>query len=152
MTDMIGPLSEHFTWAEATHSETAIRLGIDNTPPLSVRGNIRATAAKMDRLRKFVGQPIHVTSWYRCFDLNRALRSQDNSAHVQGWAVDFVAPRYGTTSDLFRLLAPLALDMGCDQVIQEFAQSPRGGWIHVSFDPRGRGQKLVIDGSGTRLA
>ena len=76
MTDMLEPLSEHFTWAEATHSETAIRLGIDNTPPLSVRGNIRSTAAKMDRLRKFVGQQIQVTSWYRCLDLNRALRSQ----------------------------------------------------------------------------
>ena len=152
MTDMIGWLSEHFTWAEATHSEPAIRLGIDNTPPLSVRGNIRATAAKMDRLRKFVGQPIHVTSWYRCFDLNRALRSRDNSAHVQGWAVDFVAPRYGTTEQLFDLLAPLALDMGADQIIREFAGSARGGWVHVSFDPRARGQKLVIDGSGTRFA
>ncbi len=152
MSDMIDPLSEHFTWSEATHSETAIRLGIDNTPPLSVRVNIRTTAAKMDRLRKFVGKPVHVTSWYRCVELNRALRSRDNSAHVQGWAVDFVAPSYGSTEQLFDLLAPLALDMRADQIIREFAGSARGGWVHISFDPRGRGQKLVIDGSGTRFA
>ena len=145
-------LSEYFSWHEATHSETAVRLGIDNNPPAAVRDNIRHTAERMDRLRRFVGWPLWVTSWYRCLPLNRALNSPASSAHVQGFAVDFVSPGYGSTAQLFELVSALAIDMGADQVIQEYAGSARGGWVHVSFDPRGRGQKLVIDGNVTRFA
>lgn len=144
-------LSEFFTWDEALHSETAVRLGIDNTPPPTVRDNIRHTAERMDRVRRLIGRPVWVTSWYRSPALNRAIGSKDTSAHVQGFAVDFVSPGYGPVAQLFDLLAPLAVDLGADQVIREFADSPRGGWVHISFDPRARGQKLVIDSSGTRF-
>jgi hypothetical protein len=49
----------------------------------------------------------------------------EDSQHMKGEAVDFIAPKYGTPLDVARHLA--ASDLRFDQIIFE------GTWVHISF-------------------
>ena len=64
----------HFTLQELTRSDTARRLGINNTPPASAIQALHALVNDvLDPLRDAWGGPIRVTSGYRCPALNRAV-------------------------------------------------------------------------------
>lgn len=147
-----GMVSGWFAWEETYASETAERLGIDNTPPAAVRPSIVVTAHHMDRVRKLLAAPVLVSSWYRSLALNRAIGSKDTSQHVAGVAVDFRAPQYGSPAKVFDYLRALRHDLAIDQLILEFAHRPSGGWVHISFTDAPRFQALIIDDQGTRLA
>lgn len=139
-------LTPHFTLAELTASETAARLGIDNTPPLAVMADLRATALMLEKVREILGGPILISSGYRCLALNRALRSKDTSAHVAGRAVDFTCPSFGTALQVAQRLAQRQAELEFDQLIHEF-----GRWVHIGRAAGApRGQLLTIDASGTR--
>lgn len=138
-------LTPHFSLEELTFSETATRLGIDNTPPGNVMSALRRTAVFMEDVRARLGAPINISSGYRCLALNRALRSRDTSQHVLGEAVDFTAPRFGSPRQIVDVLQDS--DIPYDQLILEF-----GRWVHISFSGRNRRQALVIDNNGTREA
>lgn len=138
-------LTPHFSLEELTFSETATRLGIDNTPPANVMSALRRTAVFMEDVRTRLGAPIHISSGYRCLLLNRALKSKDTSQHVLGEAVDFTAPRFGTPRQIVDVLQDSEIPF--DQLILEF-----GRWVHISFSGRNRRQALVIDNNGTREA
>ena len=135
-------LSQHFTLEEATHSGLAIRLGITNQPSEACIERMRDAAGQMEAVRTLLGGvKIWVTSWYRCLALNRALRSADTSAHIQGWAIDFVAPPFGTPLQVCRAILDAHILM--DQLIYE------GSWVHISFNPRGWQQALTAHFSPT---
>lgn len=139
-------LSEHFSLSEFTASQTAARLGIDNTPPPEIIAELRETAAMMEQARRRLGNKVITpTSAYRCLALNRAIGSGDSSAHVRGMAVDFICPSFGTPLEVARALA--ASDIAFDQLIHEFGQ-----WVHIGRAPSAqpRRQLLTIDGAGTR--
>lgn len=139
-------LSEHFTLAELTASDTAARRGIDNTPPAEVLPALRETAALLEQVRALLGAPITITSGYRCLELNRAIGSGDTSAHVRGRAADFTCRGFGTPLEVCRAIeaSPIAFD----QLIHEF-----GAWTHIAWaaGAGGRRQVLTIDAGGTRL-
>lgn len=123
-------LSEHFTLEELTVSQTAARLGIDNTPPTSVFLNLTETARHMERVRKVLGDvPIRVSSGYRCPQLNKAIGGAAASFHMLGLAVDFIAPAFGTPFEVCRAIA--ASDVRYDQLIHEFGDK---GWVHIGFN------------------
>lgn len=85
-------LTEHFTWHEATHSDTAKREGLDNTPPNAAREAIELAAFGMEAIRSLLGgKPLQVTSWYRSPAVNKAVGGSDTSSHLTGLAVDFRA-------------------------------------------------------------
>jgi len=149
---MNGQLSTYFTWREAVFSETAARLGIDNTPPAHIQENIRAAAVRLDRVRELLAVPMIVSSWYRCPPVNRAVGSSSTSDHLTGWAIDFAAPRYGSPRQVFAYLKPAMRDLLIDQLILEFPDSPTGGWVHISLRPGPRFQALLIDHTGTAAA
>jgi hypothetical protein len=120
-------LSAHFTLAEATHSELAIRKCIDNTPSAEILANMDEAVDGIEEVRAFLDSPIYVSSWYRSPKLNAAVGSSPNSAHVKGWAIDFIAPRFGTPIEICRAI--VNSDIQYDQLIYE------GTWIHISFAP-----------------
>jgi zinc D-Ala-D-Ala carboxypeptidase len=152
MTAITGMVSTHFHWAETYASELAERHAIDNTPPDALRLAIIDTAASMDRVRRLLGAPVLVSSWYRCLELNRLLGSQDSSQHLSGRAVDFRSPAFGPPARVFDFLRALRRDIDVDQLILEYPQRPSGGWVHISFTETPRHQALVIDDNGTRFA
>lgn len=138
-------MSAHFTLAELTVSARAKREGIDNTPPPDIIARLKVVAAQMERVRERLGgKPITITSAYRSPALNAATPgSAKASAHTQGWAVDFVCPGFGTPLQVADWLARSAISF--DQLIHE-----HGVWVHISFDPRRRGELLTIDKDGSR--
>lgn len=139
-------LSEHFTLAELTVSETAARRGIDNTPPPSALANLVRLAAMLENIRALIGKPIIVTSGYRSPIVNEMVNGATGSAHLTGRAADIIAPAFGTPLELARAIEAARLPL--DQVIHEF-----GRWVHVSI-PADRAEPrqmaLTIDLFGTR--
>lgn len=137
-------LSEHFTLEELTASQTAARLGIDNSPTDEIVAVLKETAAGMENVRALLGKPITVSSGYRCQLLNRAVHGQPNSQHTTGQAVDFICPAYGTPQKIVNAI--LKSDIEFDQCILELDE-----WVHISFSHAPRMQALVIDHDGTRI-
>lgn len=138
-------LSPHFTYLESIHSQTASRLGIDNTPTKDVLANIQSAARSMERVREKLGKnSIIVSSWYRSPALNTRIKGSKTSAHMQGWAIDFTCPGYGTIDKVMRTIIDSGINY--DQIINEYD----GAWCHISFDPKNRKQKLAITSQGTK--
>ena len=132
---LMNPLSEHFSYLEGTQSATALKSGIDNTPPADILSNMQQAAAQLEAVREYLNQPMTVNSWYRCAALNAAVGGAPNSAHTQGWAIDFICPPYGSPLEIVDALVKTGIKF--DQLIQE------GTWCHISFDPRMRQQTLT---------
>lgn len=124
-------LTDHFTLEELTFSSTAQRNNIDNTPSLDIVTHLTIAAKGMEQVRALLGNlPIHVDSGYRCPGVNVLVGGAANSAHMTGYAVDFICPGYGTPEDIVKAIEASSLVF--DQCIQE------GTWVHISFDPRAR--------------
>lgn len=123
-------LSPHFTLAELTASAKARERGIDNMPPPELLPRLVLLAELLERIRATVGVPVLVTSGYRCPPLNRAVGGVTSSDHTQGHAADFIAPGFGTPTEVARLLAPLVSVLGIGQIILEGVRGKQ--WVHVS--------------------
>jgi zinc D-Ala-D-Ala carboxypeptidase len=89
-------LSEHFTFEELTFSSTAIRLSIDNTPSAEIVENLRVLASGLEHVRSILRSAVHIDSGFRCPELNTVVNGAVNSAHLSGFAADFVCPGFGT--------------------------------------------------------
>jgi hypothetical protein len=129
-------LTPHFSLAELTTTNTKI----DNTPSKEVIEVLRTTAFYMEKVREILGNvAITINSGYRSPDVNRKVGGTSNSSHTYGYAVDFTA--YGHTPlTISNILAKSNLKF--DQLIYEKT------WVHISFDPRMRGNILTLKGKG----
>ena len=123
-------LSQHFDLSELTSSRKAAQLGIDNTPPAELIPRLVLLADMLERIRSTLNTPIIITSGYRCSQLNSAIGSRTTSDHPQGHAADFIAPDFGTPTEIARLLAPLVQVLGIGQIILEGINGKQ--WVHVS--------------------
>ena len=128
-------LSEHFSLDEATYSETAIRQGINNQPDERQLENMKKAAAELEKLRAVTG-PLRINSWIRLPEVNVAVGGSKVSSHMDGWAID-VSSSSLTPIQLCHKVEELGLKY--DQMIHEF-----GRWMHISFAPEMRQQKLTI--------
>lgn len=120
---------------EMVRSATAKRKGINNSPSPEVALNIRNLVEKiLDPLREAWGQPIIVSSGYRCPMLNKLVGGTPSSQHILGQAADIhtVSDRPEDNRRLFQLIQSLHLPF--DQLIDEYGYN----WIHVSYGPRNR--------------
>lgn len=78
-----------FKFIEFTRSETAYRLGIDNSVTFPhVLGNIAMLWDLLEDVRHELDSPIIITSGYRCPELNIAVGGVPRSLHTQGRAAD----------------------------------------------------------------
>lgn len=121
-------LSQHFTMAEFTASDTAARKGIDNSLPEALLPNALKTAEMMEGIREMLGDlPIIITSGYRAPAVNAAVGSGPSSDHPKACAVDFKCPEFGTPHEVAKHLSTKIDSLGIGQLIAEF-----GSWVHVS--------------------
>ena len=129
-------LSEHFTLEELTFSATAQRKQIDNKPPAEVQDNKKRLPAGLEEVRAVLGnKPMRINSGYRSPKLNRAVGGARLSAHMAGYAADFVCPDFGSPLKIVKALAATGIQF--DKLIQE------GTWVHISFAPEARRQLLT---------
>lgn len=130
-------ISTNFTLTEATYSETAIRLGINNQPSEAQLENMKIAASGMERIRSLLGKPIRINSWLRLPEVNIAVGGSAKSSHMDGWAIDFTCSSFGDPYKIAKAIKES--DIQLDQCIHEY-----GRWVHVSFAPEMRGQFLTI--------
>lgn len=131
-------LSPHFTKEEFEFSQTAIRLGIDNSIPLALMDNARRTASTMEFIRSALGnRPTRVSSGYRSPKLNAVIPgSAKDSDHQKMLACDFTCPSFGSVYKTVDAISHILDDF--DQLIYE------GTWIHVGLgDGRQRRELLT---------
>jgi hypothetical protein len=120
-------LSPHFSLDELTHSDTAIRRGVCQTPSPVVLKQLADTADRMEVVRSILGnKPIRITSGYRSPILNKLVGGTIKSDHLTGHAVDFVCPDFGDPVKIVKVLSECPMVM-FDQLICE------GTWVHISF-------------------
>lgn len=128
-------ISEHFSIEELCRSSTALRHGIDNTPPAGILDHLAVLANGLEDVRALLGAPVHVDSGYRSPKLNAAVCGAKKSAHLDGYAADFICSVFGTPLQIVKAIE--ASGIRFDQCIQE------GAWVHISFAPAMRGQLLT---------
>ena len=140
--------SPNFSMDELTHSDTAARHGIDNTPNDNEKENLYKLAMEMEDVRELLNnKPIFVSSGYRSLALNELLGSKKTSSHIKGLAVDFTCRQFGTPNEI--VFALINSDIPYDQVILEFDR-----WVHLSFcedQETPRRQALVINKEGAMI-
>ncbi len=125
-------ISDHITYAEAIHSNTAKRKGIDNTPSEAQVTAMKLLAEKVfEPLRKWVGGPIKVNSYFRSEALNESIGGASSSQHCKGQAID-IDDVYGrkTNADMYHWIQQ---NLDYDQMIWEFGTDMQPNWIHVSY-------------------
>lgn len=131
-------LSNNFSLDEATFSETAVRLGINNQPSEAQLANMKIASEGMEKIREVLGgKGLRINSWLRLPEVNVAVGGSKVSSHMDGWAIDFVCPSFGTPLEVCKAIEASGIKF--DQMIHEFAR-----WTHISFAPEMRGQKLTI--------
>jgi len=137
-------ISAHITYLEGTASPTALRRGIKNEPNAEQLANMKLVAEKcFEPIRRWYGKPLHVNSFYRSPELNKAVGgAQDKngnptSQHCKGMAIDLSA---GTKADNQKLFDWAKANLDFDQLIWEFS----GVWIHISYNPK-KNRKQVFN-------
>jgi zinc D-Ala-D-Ala carboxypeptidase len=142
-----GHLTPHFTLAEMIASDTADAEGIENLPDADEVDELGETALLLEKVRALCGgQPVLISSGFRCPELNAAVGGAANSAHLYGCAADFIIPDFGSPLDVCHAIEPHLNEWGVDQLIYEMT------WVHIgrAIPPTTpRAQCLTINNGGT---
>lgn len=133
-------LSDHFSLEEAVLSQTAQRNKIPNVPSDAIVSVMIRTAKSLERVRALLGVPLTVSSWYRSPEVNHAVGGVQNSQHLTGEAVDFIAYGYGSPADICRQIIRYPELVTFDQLILEHT------WVHISFsaNPTVQNRKMIL--------
>lgn len=127
-------LSKNLSYKEATYSDTALRLGIDNNPTMESLVNLTIVANNLFQpIRDWMGEPLHVTSGYRSPELNKAIGGSTNSQHCLGQAIDIDAQKYSKSIENSQIFQYIVDNLEFDQLIWEFGDLNNPDWIHVSY-------------------
>jgi hypothetical protein len=137
-------LSNSFTLEQLIFSETAVRKGIDNTPNDEQIANLTELAQVLERVQSLLGHPLHISSAFRSPKVNSLVGGSPTSAHMEGYAADFVCPSFGTPLEVCKAI--VSSDLAFDQIIQE------GTWCHLSIDPRMRHETLTASFAGGKAS
>ena len=132
-------ISKHISFTEATHSPTAVKLGINNNPDKAQLEAMKLVAEKcFEPLRTWYNKPIKINSFFRSDLLNRAVKGSLTSQHKKGEAIDIDA---GSKEENKKLFEYIKNHLDFDQVINEYNYS----WVHVSYSKtKNRKQILII--------
>ena len=125
---------KYFCIEELISSATALREGIDNRPNKCAYHLLHVLVDQLlDPIREAWGEPIVVSSGYRCKELNTLIGGVKNSHHMLGCAADIIAGNKADHRRLFKLIQQMQLEgrIKFTQLIWE----GNGRWIHISYVP-----------------
>jgi len=125
-------ISKHISYKEATHSATATRRDLDNTPNDEQLKRMKEVAEKLfEPLRRWVGGPIKINSFFRGLPLNTAIGGAKSSQHMKGQAID-IDDTFGhkTNAEMYHYIKD---NLDFDQMIWEFGDDDNPDWVHVSY-------------------
>ena len=123
---------KYFSIGEMTRSDTAKRLGIDNTPSDSIKKNLTLFInTVLDPIREDWGSPIIVSSGYRCPELNKAVGGVKTSGHLYGYCADLQVKGDLRKFSNFVIEWMKEHQMKWDQIIWE--KSGNVTWLHFCW-------------------
>ena len=136
-------LSKNLTLSEAIKSQTAARLGIENTPIGDHLLNLKRTAHYIFQPCRDKFGPLALSSGYRSSDLNRAIGGASSSQHCKGQALDIDGDKTGVSNrELFHFIRE---NLDFDQLIWEYGNDIEPDWVHVSYkEGANRGEVLKV--------
>ena len=136
-------ISEHISLKEALRSNTAKRLGINNTPDEEAMANMKVIAQTVfEPLREHFGEPIYISSFYRSPQLNKAIGGSSRSQHCEGRAIDLDDTfTHATNAEMFNYIKE---HLNFDQLIWEFGTSENPDWVHVSYVSEDQNRKRCL--------
>lgn len=136
-------VSKHISYREATHSATAKRRGLDNTPNQEQLENMYKVAEFIfEPLRLFVGGPIKINSFFRSGDVNKAVGGTSRSQHCKGQAID-IDDVFGhkTNAEMFQYVRE---NLDFDQMIWEFGSNNNPSWLHISYVSKAENRNRIL--------
>ena len=136
-------ISDHITLSEGVNSYTAKRKGIENIPDEYQITNMYILANKVfEPLRKWVGGPIKINSFFRSVKLNKAIGGSGKSQHCHGQAID-IDDTYGkaTNAEMYQWIKE---NLDFDQIIWEFGNDDSPDWVHVSYVSKDDNRKRCL--------
>lgn len=128
-------LTDHFTLEDLIASEVALRKGIPNVPTDEQIANLTELAQTLERVQSLLGFPMHINSAFRSPKVNAAVGGSPHSAHLDGYAGDFVCPGFGPPKAVCEAIQGSGISF--DQLVQE------GNWTHISIAPAMRQEVLT---------
>ena len=139
-------ISEHISYKEGTNSVTAIRRGIDNVPNDEQLANMELIAKKVfEPLRKYVGGPIKITSFFRSGELNKRIGGSNRSQHCKGQAMDIDDTfKVVANSDMYNYIKN---NLDFDQLIWEFGDDDNPNWVHISYVSKDENRRRCLRAS-----
>ena len=128
-------ISKHITYEEATVSNKAKELKINNDPNSKQLVNMKLLAENIfEKVREHFDTSIYISSFFRSSKLNTKLKGSSTSQHCAnvGAAMDIDADVYKgvTNSDIFNYILE---NLNFDQLIWEFGSYENPDWVHVSY-------------------
>ena len=136
-------ISDHVSYKEGIHSNTAIRRGIDNTPNDEQLANMETLAEKIfEPLRIYVGGPIKINSFFRSPELNTAIGGSKTSQHCKGQAMD-IDDTFGrmTNAEMYHWIKD---NLDFDQMIWEFGDDDNPNWVHISYVSPEKNRRICL--------
>jgi len=125
---------KYFSINELTSSATALREGINNRPSKCAYHLLHVLVQQLlDPIREAWGEPIVVSSGYRCKQLNALVGGAKYSHHILGCAADIIAGNRADHRTLFRLIVKMQQE-GRIKFTQLILEGD-GRWIHISYVP-----------------
>ena len=123
-------ISQHFYLDEFLKSETAKKLGIDNSIKDSqhLENLSNLVYFILEPARKELQRPIKISSGYRVPELNKAVGGVANSQHMIGSAADLQINNEQDGNILFDILSK---NDHVDSLLYEKSKTKK--WIHVSW-------------------
>lgn len=125
-------LTEHFTLEELTRSTSYPNIA--NSPTPYIQANLTQLCKNvLEPTRVMMGEPLIITSGYRCRTLNAKVGGATNSYHLKGWAADIHVrsdQMAQTMLDIF------ALNVNVDVALYEHSKTAK--WVHVQTSDKPR--------------
>ena len=137
-------VSKNISYKEATRSDTAKRLGIDNTPNAEQFSNMIHVAENVFQpVREHFDTPIYISSFFRSEALNKAIGGSSSSTHMKGEAIDLDADVCGVISNgvIFNYIKD---NLEFDQLIWEFGDGKNPDWVHVSLSKTSNRNQILV--------
>jgi len=131
-------ISRHLNLEDCTKSQTAIRLGIKNTPNDVQLQNMIEVAKIFDVVKDKFPSAL-VSSFFRNDALNKAIGGAIGSQHAKGQAIDIDSPNNEFNRLIFEFIRE---NFETDQLIFEFGNDLNPDWVHVSISDKPRKQVL----------
>lgn len=127
-------LTPNFKLSEFIKPNDGTRWTDNNASPL-FEYRLKLLAQTLEKIRAVIDSPIIINSGWRSPQRNKAVGGADDSAHMKGYAADFQSP-YINAPALAKAIQRIREEgvINYDQLIEY----PKH--VHISIDPRARGQ------------